>query len=315
MSSTLVETVSINYEDFTDSFLTCGTCLCSYDGLEHTPKLLPCSHSVCRSCLERIVEASGRDSATFRCPICRETITVPRGGPTAFPPSFLVNQLIDLINQVQQTTGKPVGFKTVVGAYGWLEKMCEEINRRGPEFAPDFITIDSGDGGTGAAPMPLMDNVGLPLRESLPMVVDILCRYGLRERIRIIASGKLVTPAEIAWAYCVGADFAISARGFMFSLGCIQAMECNKNTCPTGITTHDRRLQKGLNPEDKAIRVRNFVDKVRYGVGVIAHSCGVPHPRALKRFHVRIVQTNGKSVPLDELYPPQTAQQANFEAA
>jgi glutamate synthase domain-containing protein 2 len=193
--------------------------------------------------------------------------------------------------------------------------MCEEINCRGAEFAPDFNTIDSGDGGTGAAPMPLMDNVGLPLRESLPMVVDILSRHGLRERIRIIASGKLVTPAEIAWAYCVGADFAISARGFMFSLGCIQAMKCNKNTCPTGITTHDRRLQKGLNPEDKAIRVRNFVDKVRYGVGVIAHSCGVPHPRALKRFHVRIVQANGKSVPLDELYPPQAAQQANNEAA
>ena len=97
MSSTLVETVSINYEDFNDSFLTCGTCLCSYDGLEHTPKLLPCSHTVCRSCLERIVEASGRDSATFRCPICRETITVPRGGVVAFPPSFLVNQLIDLM--------------------------------------------------------------------------------------------------------------------------------------------------------------------------------------------------------------------------
>jgi glutamate synthase domain-containing protein 2 len=226
-----------------------------------------------------------------------------------------VNQLIDLINQVQQTTGKPVGFKTVVGAYGWLDTMCEEINCRGAEFAPDFNTIDSGDGGTGAAPMPLMDNVGLPLRESLPMVVDILSRHGLRERIRIIASGKLVTPAEIAWAYCVGADFAISARGFMFSLGCIQAMKCNKNTCPTGITTHDRRLQKGLNPEDKAIRVRNFVDKVRYGVGVIAHSCGVPHPRALKRFHVRIVQANGKSMPLDELYPPQAAQQANNEAA
>ena len=218
-----------------------------------------------------------------------------------------VPELLDLINQVQQITGKPVGFKTVVGAYGWLEKMCEEINRRGPEFAPDFITVDSGDGGTGAAPMPLMDNVGLPLKESLPMVVDILGRNGLRERIKVIASGKLVTPAEIAWAYCVGADFAITARGFMFALGCIQAMKCNKNTCPTGVTTHDRRLQKGLDPEDKAVRVKNFVDKVRYGVGVIAHSCGVSHPRALKRFHVRIVQSNGKSAPLDELYPPQDA--------
>ena len=160
-----------------------------------------------------------------------------------------------------------------------------------------------------------MDNVGLPIRESLPMVVDILGRHGLRERIRVIASGKLITPAEVAWAFCVGADFAVSARGFMFALGCIQAMKCNKNTCPTGITTHDRRLQKGLNPEDKAVRVKNFVAKMRYGVGIIAHSCGVRHPRALKRFHVRIVQENGKSTPLDELYPPQKPDADRTKAA
>ncbi|XP_064641836.1 tripartite motif-containing protein 2-like isoform X2 [Lineus longissimus] len=97
MSSTLVETVSINYEDFNDSFLTCGTCLCTYDGQEHNPKLLPCSHTVCRNCLERIAEASTRDTGTFRCPICRETITIPRGGVIAFPPSFIVNQLLDLM--------------------------------------------------------------------------------------------------------------------------------------------------------------------------------------------------------------------------
>ena len=235
--------------------------------------------------------------------------------PNRHPEIDSVEELLDFINEVQQVSGKPVGFKTVVGAYGWLEQMCDEINRRGPELAPDFITIDSGDGGTGAAPMPLMDNVGLPLRESLPMVVDILCRHGLRDRIRVIASGKLITPAEVAWTYCAGADFAISARGFMFALGCIQAMKCNKNTCPTGITTHDRRLQKGLDPEDKAIRVKNFIEKMRYGVGVIAHSCGVRNPRALKRYHVRIVQENGKSVPLDELYPNQEPPHENSAAA
>lgn len=99
MSSTLVETVSINYEDFNDSFLTCGTCLCIYDGQEHAPKLLPCSHTVCRSCLERIAEAQVHDTGTFRCPICRETIAFPRGGVTSFPPSFLVNQLLDLMSR------------------------------------------------------------------------------------------------------------------------------------------------------------------------------------------------------------------------
>jgi len=103
MSSTLVETVSINYEDFSDSFLTCGTCLCVYDGVERAPKLLACSHTVCQSCLEHIIDAQVRGAAggggggavvgSFRCPICRETITVPRGGVAAFPPSFIVNQV------------------------------------------------------------------------------------------------------------------------------------------------------------------------------------------------------------------------------
>lgn len=218
-----------------------------------------------------------------------------------------VSELADMIERIRETTGKPVGFKTVVGAYGWLNGLCEEFSQRGIESAPDFITVDSGDGGTGAAPMPLMDNVGLPVKESLPMVADILTRHGMRDRVKLIASGKLITPAEIAWAYCAGADVVVSARGFMFSLGCIQALKCNKNTCPTGITTHDPRLQRGLDPRDKAVRVKNYVERVRYDVGVIAHSCGVPHARALKRYHCRLVQSSGKSVPLDELCPPVAA--------
>jgi len=217
-----------------------------------------------------------------------------------------VSELLDTIGHIREVTGKPVGIKMVVGAFGWIEDLFAEINIRGTESAPDFITVDSGDGGTGAAPMPLMDNMGLPIRESLPLVIDLLCAFGLRARIKVIASGKLITPAEIAWAYCVGTDFVNSARGFMFALGCIQAMKCNKNTCPTGVTTHNRRLQRGLDPEDKAVRVRNFVEKVRYGVGLTAHSCGVSHPRELQRFHCHIVQENLKSVPLDELYPTQT---------
>ena len=229
--------------------------------------------------------------------------------PNRHPEHKTIGDIIDMINHVRDITGKPVGIKTVVGAWGWLQEMCDEIHRRGPHSAPDFITVDGGDGGTGAAPMPLMDNVGLPLREALPMVADIVEENGLRTRIRLIASGKLITPAEAAWAFCAGADFIVSARGFMFALGCIQAMKCNKNTCPTGITTHDRRLQRGLDPEDKAVRVKNFVEKLRYGIGVIAHSCGVPQPRKLARRHVRIVQQDGRSIPLDELYPRRTPPQ------
>ena len=212
-------------------------------------------------------------------------------------------ELLDMIARVRSITGKPTGFKTVIGASGWLDALCQEIHARGIDSAPDFIAVDSGDGGTGAAPMPLMDNVGLTIREALPMLVDVLVRHGLRDRIKVIASGKLITPAEVAWAYCAGTDFVVSARGFMFSLGCIQAMKCNKNTCPTGITTHDRRLQKGLDPEVKSERVKNFVYKMEYGVNLIAHSCGAKHPRALKRYHVRLVQSDGKSASMDALYP------------
>jgi glutamate synthase domain-containing protein 2 len=224
--------------------------------------------------------------------------------PNRHPEIDNVPDLLNQLERIRKVSGKPVGFKAVIGAYGWLETLCKQIHQRGLESAPDFITIDSGDGGTGAAPLPLMDNVGLPVKEALPMVIDILSRFDLRERIKVIASGKLVTPAEVAWAYCAGADTVNSARGFMFALGCIQSLKCNKNTCPTGITTHDRRLQRGLNPEEKSVRVKNFVERMRSEVNTIAHSCGVPHARALKRYHCRIVQANGRSTPLDELYPP-----------
>ena len=223
--------------------------------------------------------------------------------PNRHPEIDNAGEMLDMINRVRDVTGKPVGIKAVIGAYNWLDDLCQEILSRGIESAPDFFTIDSGDGGTGAAPMPLMDNVGLTIKESLPMVSDILHRYGLRDRIRIIASGKLVTPSEVAWALCAGADFINSARGFMFSLGCIQALKCNKNTCPTGITTHNKRLQQGLNPKTKSTKVANYCLNMVHEVEVIAHSCGVREPRRLKRYHVRIVQDNGKSIPMDELYP------------
>jgi glutamate synthase domain-containing protein 2 len=223
--------------------------------------------------------------------------------PNRHPEINNERDLLDMIARIRAVTGKPTGFKAVMGSFTWLEKLFLEVHARGLDSAPDFITVDSGDGGTGAAPMSLIDNVGLPLRESLPLVVDKLKEYGLRDRTKIIASGKLITPADVAWAICAGADFVTSARGYMFALGCIQALQCNKNTCPTGITTHDKRLQRGLDPTDKAERVRRYAESMHHELGVIAHSCGVAEPRRLKRYHCRIVQANGRSIPLNELYP------------
>ena len=203
-----------------------------------------------------------------------------------------------------------MGFKAVLGAHGFLDGLCQEILSRGEASAPDFITIDSADGGTGAAPMSLIDNMGMPLRESLPKAVDVLTRYGLRQRIKVCASGKLINPSEVAWAFCAGADFVNSARGFMFALGCIQALQCNKNTCPTGITTHNPKLQFGLDPADKAERVASYAKNMLKEVTILAHSCGVTEPRLLRRYHARIVQDSGRSVSMAELYPEQAQQHA-----
>lgn len=213
-------------------------------------------------------------------------------------------ELLDLIGRVRDVSGKPTGFKAVISTFDWLDEMFQEVHRRGIESAPDFITLDSGDGGTGAAPMSLIDYVGLPIKESLPLLADKLFEHGLKDRIRIVASGKLITPAEAAWALCVGADFVTSARGFMFALGCIQAMQCNKNTCPTGVTTHNPKLQRGLDPRDKAVRVKNYAEHMHHELAVIAHSCGIAEPRLFRREHCRIVGPDGHSRRLDEMYPP-----------
>lgn len=223
--------------------------------------------------------------------------------PNRHPDIASSDDLLDMIDRIRGVTGKPTGFKAVIGTHDWIDDLCKAIHLRGIECAPDFITIDSADGGTGAAPASLIDYMGLPLRESLPLVVDILKKHGLQDRVKVVASGKLITPAQVAWALCMGADFVVSARGFMFSLGCIQALQCNKNTCPTGITTHDKKLQRGLDVTDKAGRVYQYARSIRKEVGVIAHSCGVPEARLLQRAHCRVVQDDGSSKPLDELYP------------
>ncbi|MBT4553287.1 MAG: FMN-binding glutamate synthase family protein [Candidatus Thioglobus sp.] len=232
---------------------------------------------------------------------------IPKGEDSISPNRHVevsnASELLDMINHVREVTQKPVGFKTVIGHIRWLEALLEEVNKRGKDSAPDFITVDGGDGGTGAAPMALMDSMGLPLKEALPLVVDKIMQCGLEDRIKVVASGKMITPSDVAWAICAGADFVTSARGFMFAIGCIQSLKCNKNTCPTGITTHNKRLQKGLNPKSKSIKVKNYINNITKTVGMIAHSCGVKEVRGLNRTHVRIVQINGKSIPMDELCP------------
>ena len=212
-------------------------------------------------------------------------------------------ELLDFIHHVRELTGKPTGFKAVFGSMGMIETLCDEIKARGIESAPDFIIVDGSEGGTGAAPQTLMEGVGLPLHEALPMLVNTLIERGLRERIKVICSGKCITAYDVAWALSMGADFVNSARGFMLSLGCIQALQCNRNTCPTGITTQNPKLQRGLVVTDKCEKVANYAKNVMHEVGIIAHSCGVDDPRQLDRTHCRVMGDDGISVPLEKLFP------------
>ena len=224
-------------------------------------------------------------------------------------------ELLDQVHYIRELTGRPVGLKTAIGGWFFLNDMAENILRRGLEYAPDFIVIDGGEGGSGAAPQALFDHMSLSIEEALPRAADVLYESGLKDRIRLVASGKLVTSARAAWALCVGADFINTARGFMFSLGCIQALRCHTNTCPTGITTHNPRLQRGLVVEEKYLRVANYAKGMNHDIEMIAHSCGVEHPRLLRREHCRIVQNNGHSTSLKTLYPYPTPKAAPADFA
>lgn len=211
--------------------------------------------------------------------------------------------LLDFVVQLRESSGRPVGVKTAIGGPQFIDELIEAVLRRGLADAPDFLTIDGGEGGSGATPQALADHMSLPIMEALPIVASRLIDSGLNKRIRLVASGKLVTSTRAAWALCLGADFVNTARGFMFALGCIQSLKCHTNHCPTGVTTHNKRLQRGLVVSEKSQRVANYCQATNAEIDMIAHSCGVQHARELRRRHVRIVQTAGKSLPLDTLYP------------
>lgn len=165
--------------------------------------------------------------------------------------------LLRFVQQLRELSGgKPTGFKLCIGDTKEFEDICEQMNIL--NIYPDFITVDGAEGGTGAAPPEFSDGVGMPLEPALIFVNRTLINYEVRDKLRIIASGKVLTSLDILRAVAMGADLCNNARGFMFSLGCIQALRCNTNTCPTGVATQDKMLIKGLDTNDKTERVYQF---------------------------------------------------------
>ena len=209
--------------------------------------------------------------------------------------------LLDFIDQVRKLTGKPIGLKMVVGSAAEVDELCREIRKHGD--GPDFIAVDGNEGGSGAAPLALTDYVGLPLVDALVTVDNALRREGLRDDVTLIASGKIATGGEVATHLALGADIVHIARGFLFSIGCIQALRCHTNTCPTGVTTQNRWLQSGLDPADKGIRVANYSLALERDVQMITHACGLTHPSQLHRGHVVMNISPGVRKPFIDMFP------------
>ncbi len=180
---------------------------------------------------------------------------------------------VAFIRRVQEVSGLPVGIKFCLGRDSELQQLVREM--RSQDVFPDWITVDGAEGGTGAAPLSFMDGVGLPLFQALPTVQKILAEEGATGRTRILASGKLIDARRQLVAMAMGASATYTARGFMLALGCIQALQCNQNTCPVGITTHDPALQRGLDIEEKSERVARYARALCREQGELLAAMGV----------------------------------------
>ncbi len=214
---------------------------------------------------------------------------VPMGADVLSPPGHTAFstpvELVTFLGRLRELSGgKPVGFKLCVGKRHEFAAICKAMLKTG--VAPDFVTVDGGEGGTGAAPVEFSNSVGCPLREALIFVHNALVGFGLRDRVKVIASGKIVSGFDVVARLAIGADACNSARGMMLALGCIQALRCNSNTCPAGITTNDPDLMEGLDVEDKAGRVASYHHETLKSAREIVGAMGLASPAELRPWHV-----------------------------
>jgi glutamate synthase domain-containing protein 2 len=211
-------------------------------------------------------------------------------------------ELLEFVSRLRELSGgKPVGFKLCVGRPSEIFALCKAIVETG--ISPDFISVDGGEGGTGAAPLEFSNSIGMPARDGWAFVHGALTAAGVRDDVRILASGKILTGFHMVRALALGADACYSARGMMLALGCIQALRCNSDTCPTGVATQNPALFHGLVPEDKAARVARFHRGTLHSFFEILDAMGVSSPDAVTPDLVfrRIEDMTVKSYA--ELYP------------
>jgi glutamate synthase domain-containing protein 2 len=212
-----------------------------------------------------------------------------------------IDEMLDLIELMADKTGLPVGIKSAVGKIEMWEELAEKMAQSGK--GPDFITIDGGEGGTGAAPPAFADHVSLPFTFAFSKVYQIFQKYNLTDKIVFIASGKLGFPANAMMAFAMGADLINVAREAMLSIGCIQAQVCHTNRCPTGVATNNKWLMAGIDPTLKSERMYNYFKTLNKEILELTHACGYEHPCQLSMDDIDLAVGNQtKTYTLEDAY-------------
>jgi glutamate synthase domain-containing protein 2 len=198
-----------------------------------------------------------------------------------------VGGLIDFVEEIAGRTGLPVGIKSAVGELAFWEELAERMAAGGRGV--DYIAIDGGEGGTGAGPLTFTDHVALPFKLGMSRVYRVFAEHDLNDKIVWVGGGKLGFPDSAAFAFALGCDLVAVGREALLSIGCIQAQRCHTDRCPTGVTTHDRWLVRGLDPASKSARFCNYVVTLRHELLRLSHACGAVHPAALGGEHLEIL--------------------------
>jgi glutamate synthase (ferredoxin) len=229
---------------------------------------------------------------------------VPRGKTVVSPASHrafgTVDELLDFVEDLADATGVPVGIKSAVGELRMWEELADRMAAE--ERGVDFITIDGGEGGTGAAPFAFADHVALPFKVGFSRVYRTFAERGVHQKLVWIGSGKLGFPERALLAFCLGADLINVGREAMMAIGCIQAQRCHTDHCPTGVATQNRWLMRGLDPTHKSARLANYVVSLRKELTRLSHACGVDHPGLLSADHMEILDGAFGSRPLRAVF-------------
>lgn len=219
--------------------------------------------------------------------------------PNRFKDIETTGKLMSFLEELRQLSEKPVGIKITLSSRQHATKLAEELQTS--EILPDFITLDGSEGGTGASYKEMADSVALPLFSALPMLEEALLEAGIRDKITIIASGKLLTPNKAVTALALGADLIHVARGFMVSVGCIMAQVCHTNECPVGVATTDPKRQEALDIEEKSYRVTNFIISMREGMHNLAVAAGLHSPTEFNRDNLIYKDMDGRTYSVEDI--------------